>query len=167
MSRRYLVESCGLFLLLLCLSCNEVNEPLPTGPDPPPPPPASQFEIVGHWEADSTQGRRIAFDVTEDGRVVNGRINLHHDCNTGRWRATLDGFEAQVMDSAFLTTLDWKATDGALVRNGTLTVSGRFEDSSVVKGGFVNSVNDVRGLDEQPTGDVCPAVQGSYEGNKE
>jgi hypothetical protein len=121
---------------------------------------------VGHWEADSNQSRRIAFDVTSGGRVVNGRINFHHDCNTGRWRATLDGFEEDIVDDAFLVTFNWEATEDRVTRAGTMTVSGRFEGDRVVKGGFVSSVNDVR-KDGQPTGDVCNAIEGSFAGYRE
>jgi hypothetical protein len=133
-----------------------------------PTPAPSQFSIAGHWEATSTQGRRIAFDVTKDGRVINGRINLHHDCNTGRWRATFDGYEAQVVNDAFITTMNWKANDDGLVREGSMTISGRFESDTVVKGGFIDSVNDSRwSRTNQPSGVVCDTIQGSYEGNKE
>jgi hypothetical protein len=156
------------FVLAGVLSCDDLREPVPVAPGPVEPPAPSQFNIVGHWEATSTQGRRIAFDVTRDGRVVNGRINLHHDCNTGRWRATFDGFEAQVVDSSFITTMNWTANDSGLVRQGSVTVSGRFESNDIVKGGFIDSVNDVRwSKNNQPTGDVCPTIQGSFEGNKE
>jgi hypothetical protein len=155
-------------LLAALLSCDDLKDPPPTAPGPVPPAAPSQFDIAGHWEATSTQGRRIAFDVTKDGMVVNGRINLHHDCNTGRWRATFDGFEGQVVDDAFYTTMNWKANDAGLVREGSVTVSGRFESDDVVKGGFIDSVTDVRwNENNQPTGDVCPTIQGSFEGNKE
>jgi hypothetical protein len=153
-------------MCLFSTSCDEFNEPLPTGTGPIPPPPASDFNIVGHWEADSTQGRRIAFDVTEDGEVINGRINLHHDCSDGRWRVTFDGFEAQVVDNAFLTTVDWRNTDKNVVRTGAYTISGRFEGTTLVRGGLINSVNDIR-KNERPPGDVCTTIQTSFEGNKE
>jgi len=151
---------------LLALSCEELKEPLPTAPPPPPPPGFSQFQIVGHWEATSSQGRRIAFDVTSEGRVVNGRINVHHDCNTGRWRATFDGFNADIVDDGFLTSFNWGSDENGLVRVGFMTVSGRFEGDRSVKGGFINSVNDVR-MNGDPTGDVCPPIEGSYEGTRE
>lgn len=155
------------FLILLGgVSCEELKEPLPTAPLPQPPPAFSQFQIVGHWEATSSQGRRIAFDVTSEGRVVNGRINLHHDCNTGRWRATFDGFNADIVDDAFLTSFNWGSDENGLVRDGFATVSGRFEADRTVKGGFIDSVNDAR-KNGVPTGDVCPPIQGSYEGTRE
>ncbi len=153
-------------LLLFELSCEELKAPLPEAPTPPPPPAFSRYQIVGHWEADTDQTRRIAFDVTGEGRVVNGRINFHHDCNTGRWRATLDGFEADIMDDGFITTFNWENTEDGLTRNGTMTVSGRFEGDRSMKGGFVSSVNGVR-MAGQPTGDVCPSIQGSYVGARE
>ena len=153
-------------LLLGVLSCEELKEPLPTAPPPPAPPGFSQFQIVGHWEATSSQGRRIAFDVTSEGRVVNGRINLHHDCNTGRWRATFDGFNADIVDDGFLTSFNWGSDENGLVRIGFTTVSGRFEGDRTVKGGFIDSVNDAR-RNGVPTGDVCPPIQGSYEGTRE
>ncbi len=155
-----------LLMPLVALSCEELNEPLPTSPPPPPPPAFSQFQIVGHWETTSSQGRRIAFDVTSEGRVVNGRINVHHDCNTGRWRATFDGFNAEIVDDGFLTSFNWGSDENGLVRVGFMTVSGRFEGDRSVKGGFINSVNDVR-MDGEPTGDVCPPIEGSYEGTRE
>jgi hypothetical protein len=151
---------------LVALSCDELRAPLPTSAPPPPPPGFSQFQIVGHWETTTSQGRRIAFDVTSEGRVVNGRINVHHDCNTGRWRATLDGFQTEVVDDAFLTSFNWGSDENGLVRTGFMTVSGRFEGDRSVEGGFVNSVNDVR-MNGVPTGDVCPPIEGSYEGTRE
>jgi hypothetical protein len=153
-------------LPLLALSCEELKEPLPAAPTPPSPPPFSQFQIVGHWEADSSQGRRIAFDVTSDGRVVNGRINLHHDCNTGRWRATFDGFNADIVDDAFITSFNWGSDEEGLTRTGFATVSGRFEGDRAVAGGFIDSVNDVR-KNGIPSGDVCPPIEGSYVGTRE
>jgi hypothetical protein len=153
-------------LLLVVLTCEELKEPLPTAPLPQPPPAFSQFQIVGHWEATSSQGRRIAFDVTSEGRVVNGRINLHHDCNTGRWRATFDGFNADIVDDAFLTSFNWGSNEDGLTRVGFTTVSGRFESDRTVKGGFIDSVNDAR-RNGVPTGDVCPPIEGSYEGTRE
>ncbi|MFQ5789244.1 MAG: hypothetical protein ACE5JI_02095 [Acidobacteriota bacterium] len=158
----FIVAATVVFSLV---SCNELREPVPTAPGPVPLPAPSQFSIVGHWEATSSQGRRIAFDVTADGRVMNGRINLHHDCNTGRWRATFDGFQAPVVANAFITTVDWRTNDNGLIRAGSYTVSGRFEADDRVIGGLINSVNDVR-RNEQPTGDVCPSIQVTYEGNK-
>ncbi len=153
-------------LLLFALSCEDLNTPLPAAPTPPPPPAFSHYQIVGHWEADTDQTRRIAFDVTSEGRVIGGRINFHHDCNTGRWRATLDGFEADIVDDGFITTFNWENTEDGLTRNGTMTVSGRFEGDRSMKGGFVSSVNGVR-MAGQPTGDVCPSIQGSYVGARE
>jgi hypothetical protein len=153
-------------LLLVALSCEELKEPLPTAPPPPAPPGFSQYQIVGHWETTSSQGRRIAFDVTSDGRVMNGRINFHHDCNTGRWRATLDGFETQVVDDSFITSFNWGNEEDGVTRTGFMTVSGRFEGDRFVKGGFVSSVNDVR-MNGNPTGDVCPSIEGHYEGIRE
>ena len=45
--------------------------------------------------------------------------------------------------------------------------AGGFGDD-IVKGGFIDSVSDVRwSKNNQPTGDVCPTIQGSFEGNKE
>jgi hypothetical protein len=152
--------------LIAALSCDELKDPVPTAPGPVPPPPPSKYSIAGHWEATSSQGRRIAFDVTGDGRVSNGRINLHHDCNTGRWRATFDGFQAQIADDSFITTMNWRANDGGLIREGSVTISGRFEGDDLVRGGFINSVNDVR-RNERPTGEVCPTIEGDFEGNKE
>jgi hypothetical protein len=151
---------------LLALSCEELKAPLPAAPTPSPPPPFSHYQIVGHWEATTTQGRRIAFDVTSDGRVMNGRINLHHDCNTGRWRATFDGFQTEIVDDGFITTFNWGNEEDGLFRTGTATVSGRFEGDDYVKGGFINSVNDAR-RNGVPTKDVCPSIEGSYEGTRE
>jgi len=158
----------ALLILVLApwLSCDDLKEPVPTAHSPVPPPPPSQFDITGHWQASSDQGRSIAFDVTESGQVINGRINLHHDCNTGRWRVTLDNFEAQIVDESFLATYNWKNDENGIIREGTMTVSGRFESNRLVKGAFINSVNDVRNND-QPTGEVCPAVEGTFEGNKQ
>ena len=154
------------FLPLLALSCDDLNAPLPTTPPPPGPAAFSHFQIVGHWEATSSQGRRIAFDVTSEGRVVNGRINLHHDCNTGRWRATFDGFNADIVDDAFLTSFNWGSEEDGVTRSGYATVSGRFDGDRSVKGGFIDSVNDVR-MGGEPTDDVCPAIEGSFEGTRE
>ena len=150
-------------LFLAGASCTEFRESVPTGSDPIPSESPGELDIVGHWEADSSQGRRIAFDVTSDGRVVNGRINLHHDCNKGRWRATFDGFETEVVQNTFITTMDWQANDGGLIRRGRVTISGRFESDRTARGAFINSVNDVR-RNERPTGEICPAIYGSFEG---
>jgi hypothetical protein len=150
---------------LLALSCDRYQEPLPVAPSPTPPA-FSHFQIVGHWEATSNQGRRVAFDVTPEGRIMNGRINLHHDCNTGRWRSTLDGFQVEVVDDSFITTFNWANEDGGVIRTGTMTVSGRFEGDRAVKGGFIDSVNDVR-KNDLPTGDVCPSIEGTFEGTRE
>jgi len=158
----------GLCLLAASaiVACDELQEPLPAAPDPIPPPAVSDFLIQGHWEAESTQGRRIAFDVNPNGKVFNGRINAHHECQSGRWRVTFDGFEAQVVDNAFLVTVDWENHDGRVERVGSYTVSGRFEGRNLMRGGFISSVNDVR-RNDQPNGDVCTTVQVSFEGNKE
>ncbi|HXV64676.1 MAG TPA: hypothetical protein VEK15_28520 [Vicinamibacteria bacterium] len=160
------------FVLVGVLSCSEFQEPLPAAPSPPPPPAFSQFDIVGHWEATTEQGRRIAFDVTADGRVTNGRLNFHHDCNVGRWRATLDGFEAEIVDDSFLTTMDWRASgDGSIlagsILSGTYTVSGRFESDDLMRGGLISAVTDIRKPNEQPTGEVCPTIHVSFGGEKE
>ena len=152
-------------LFAMAISCDDLKNPPPTAPEVPPPPP-SQYKIEGHWEADSSQGRRIAFDVDDQGKVVNGRINLHHDCNTGRWRTTLDGFEAQIVDDVFITTNNWSNYEGGINRKGTVTISGRFEGNRLVHGGFINSVNDSRFEDQQPTGEVCPTVQATFEGTR-
>jgi hypothetical protein len=148
-------------------ACDEFNTPVPPRPSPLPDPRPSSFAITGHWEATSTQGRRIAFDVNSNGRVINGRINLHHECSDGRWRVTFDGFQAQVVDNTFITTVDWEAKDNGVTYAGSYTISGRFEARNIVKGGLLNSVNDIRKKNEQPTGIVCGTVEESYEGNKE
>ena len=158
--------------LLVCLllvsftSCDDLNTPIPTATEPIPPPHASDFNIVGHWEATSTQGRRIAFDVTSGGRVVNGRINIHHECTDGRWRVTFDGFEARVVDNAFLTSVDWENKERKIIHAGSYTISGRFESRNIVVGGLINSVNDIR-KNEEPTGEVCTTVDVAFEGNKD
>ena len=120
----------GFFILLAVVCCDDLEEPLPMAPSPPPPPGFSEFRIVGHWEAVTEQGRRIAFDVTSDGRVVNGRLNFHHECNVGRWRATIDGFTAEIVDNGFLTTLEWKRSGNGsilagLILSGTLYCLGK------------------------------------------
>jgi hypothetical protein len=156
-----------LGILALCaLSCDDLKNPAPAANDPVPPPPPSQYKIKGHWEAESSQGRRIAFDVDENGKISNGRINLHHDCNTGRWKATFDGFEGQVTDDVFITNMEWHAHDGNVLRRGRVTISGRFESNRLVRGGFIDSVNDSRFEDQQPTGEICPTIQGTFEGEK-
>ena len=157
-----------LFVGLLAVSCDELKAPLPAAPDPMPPPAASDFSIQGHWEAKSTQGRSITFNVTEIGRVKNGRIKLHHDCASGRWRVTFRGFEAKVVDNAFITTVDWELVNegNGLTRAGSYTISGRFESNNVVRGAVINSVNDIRRF-EQPTGDFCTTTQVFFEGAKE
>jgi len=150
--------------LLLAASCNEVNVPLPAAPEPLPPAAPSQFSISGHWEGLSNQGRRLAFDVSEQGVVHDGRINLHHDCSAGRLRMTIDGYETQVSGDAFSTTLHWRIDDQGQIYVGEVTVSGRFESDGFAKGGFVNSVT------EKPTSDVygvCFPVHGTWEAGKE
>jgi hypothetical protein len=156
------------FFVFGVFSCDDLTTPTPPANEEVPPPAPSQYNIVGHWEATSSQGRRIAFDVTEDFQVVNGRINLHHDCNEGRWRATFDGYQATIVDDAFITTMNWRSNDNGLVREGRVTVSGRFLSNTVVQGGFIDSVEDVRlAVNNQPTGQVCATAQGSFEGNKQ
>jgi hypothetical protein len=145
-------------------ACNELNEPLPTAPSPLPPPPPSQFRIAGHWEALTDQGRRIAFDVSSDGMVVNGRINVHHDCTTGRLRMTIDGYEGPVRNDSFLATMNYRIDDAGNIYVGKVTVSGQFEADDRVRGGFVNSVT------EKPPNDafgVCLAADGTFQGQKE
>ncbi|GMR22698.1 MAG: hypothetical protein BMS9Abin37_1066 [Acidobacteriota bacterium] len=161
----------GFFILLGVVSCDDLQEPLPIAPSPPPPPGFSQYQIAGHWEAVTEQGRRIAFDVTSDGRVVNGRLNFHQECNVGRWRATIDGFTADIVDDAFLTSLDWKRSGNGsilagLILSGTYTVSGRFESDDRMVGGLISAVTDVRKRD-QPTGVVCQTIHVRFDGEKE
>ena len=76
---RFSAKALLSLIILVVAACNEFQEPLPTAPTPPPPLGYSQFQIVGHWEAVTEQGRRIAFDVTSDGRVINGRLNFHQE----------------------------------------------------------------------------------------
>ncbi len=161
----------SFFVLLGVVCCDEFQEPLPIAPSPPPPPGFSEFRIVGHWEAVTEQGRRIAFDVTSDGRVVNGRLNFHHECNVGRWRATIDGFTAEIVDNGFLTTLEWKRSGNGsilagLILSGTYTVSGRFVSDDRMVGGLISAVTDVRER-EQPTGVVCQTIHVPFDGEKE
>ena len=158
-------------LVVLGVSCNDLNEPLPTAPTPPPPLGFSQFRIVGHWEAVTEQGRRIAFDVTGDGRVVNGRLNFHHECNVGRWRATIDGFTAEIVDDAFLTSFDWRRSGNGsilagLTLSGAYTVSGKFDSDFRMRGGLIDAVTDVR-ENEQPTGVVCQTIHVPFDGEKD
>ncbi len=110
---------------------------------------------------------QTAIKSTIQPAIFNGRINAHHECQSGRWRVTFDGFEAQVVDNAFLVTVDWENHDGRVERVGSYTVSGRFEGRNLVRGGFISSVNDIRRRNEQPNGDVCTTVQVSFEGVKE
>ncbi len=98
---------------------------------------------------------------------MNGRINVHHECSDGRWRVTFDGFEARIVDNAFLTTVDWQNTDKKIIRTGSYTISGRFEGRNIVRGGLISSVNDIRRKNEEPTGEVCTTVDTAFEGNKE
>ena len=161
----------SFFILLGVVGCNDLNEPLPAAPTPPPPVGFSQYRIVGHWEAVTEQGRRIAFDVTGDGRVVNGRLNFHHECNVGRWRATIDGFTAEIVDDAFLTSFDWKRSGNGsilagLTLSGTYTVSGKFDSDGRMRGGLIDAVTDVR-EGEQPSGVVCETIHVPFDGEKD
>ncbi len=161
----------SFFILLGVVGCNEFQEPLPTAPTPPPPLGFSQFRIVGHWEAVSEQGRRIAFDVTSDGHVVNGRLNFHHECNVGRWRATIDGFTAEIVDDAFLTSFDWRRSgDGSILAghtlSGTYTVSGKFDSDGRMRGALIDAVTDVR-KNDQPSGVVCQTIHVPFDGEKD
>ena len=158
-------------LLLGVVCCDDFQEPLPIAPSPPPPPGFSEFQIVRHWEATTDQGRRIAFDVTADGRVENGRLNFHHDCNVGRWRATIDGFATEIVDNGFLTTVNWRRSGNGsilagLTLSGAFTVSGRFESDDRMIGGLISAVTDVRER-EQPTGVVCPTIHVPFDGEKD
>lgn len=158
----------SLFLCVLLVSftsCDDLNTSLPAAPSEVPPPRPSDFNIVGHWEASSDQGRRISFDVTSGGRVVAGRINIHHECTDGRWRVTFDGFNAPIVDNAFLVTVNWENNDGKITRAGSYTISGRFEGPHVVRGGLINSVDDIR-KDDDPTGEVCTTVDVAFEGGR-
>ena len=161
----------SFFILLGVVGCNEFQEPLPTAPTPPPPLGFSQFRIAGHWEAVSEQGRRIAFDVTSDGHVVNGRLNFHHECNVGRWRATIDGFTAEIVDDAFLTSFDWRRSgDGSILAghtlSGTYTVSGKFDSDGRMRGALIDAVTDVR-KNDQPSGVVCQTIHVPFDGEKD
>jgi len=161
----------SFFILLGVVGCNEFQEPLPTAPTPPPPLAFSQFRIVGHWEAVSEQGRRIEFDVTSDGHVVNGRLNFHHECNVGRWRATIDGFTAEIVDDAFLTSFDWRRSgDGSILAghtlSGTYTVSGKFDSDGRMRGALIDAITDVRKSD-QPSGVACQTIHVPFNGEKD
>ena len=170
---RFSAKALLSFVILLgVVCCDDFNEPLPVAPSPPPPLGFSQYRIVGHWEAVTEQGRRIAFDVTGDGRVVNGRLNFHHECNVGRWRATIDGFTAEIVDDAFLTSFDWKRSGNGsilagLTLSGTYTVSGKFDSDGRMRGGLIDAVTDIRKSDEQPTGVVCETIHVPFDGEKD
>lgn len=157
-----------LALCLMALSagfaCNELNNFPPAAPGPVPLPRPSQFNIVGHWEALTDQGRRVAFDVTPQGMVTNTRINLHHDCSAARLRITVDGLEAQVSTSSFLGTTVFRIDDGGNIYVAKVTLSGRFESDTVMRGGFVSSITD------KPPNDiygVCFAVNGTFDGYRD
>jgi len=156
--------------MALLSSCGESEDPLPSAASPPvlaaPPPSQSalRFDVAGHWEGLTDQGRRIAFDVSQEAAVTNSRINFHHDCAGGRFRATVDGYQAQVRDHSFSATLHWRAEDRGRVYAGKVTVSGRFESDLFARGGFVNS------LTEKPVGDAlgeCPSVYGTWQASRE
>ena len=102
---------------------------------------------------------------------MNGRLNFHHECNVGRWRATIDGFTAEIVDDAFLTSFDWRRSgDGSILAgltlSGTYTVSGKFDSDDRMRGGLIDAVTDVRER-EQPTGVVCQTIHVPFDGEKD
>jgi len=154
----------ALGLLLLLSACNEVNNFPPAAPAPLPPAPPSQFNITGHWEALSDQGRRIAFDVSPQGALFNTRINFHHDCLAGRLRLTIDGLDAQVAGDTFSGTMLFRINDAGNLYIGRFTLTGRFEADDRMRGGFVSSITD------KPPNDVygvCFPTSGTFDGYKD
>ena len=156
----------ALLLALGLAACDDLQDPPPAAPTLPEPASPTSFDVVGHWEATTIQGRRIAFDVNPSLEVVNGRINLHHDCNTGRWRATFDGFHSVIENDQFNATVNWRTNDDGLFRSGSYSITGTFQSDNIVRGSFANVVTDSR-VNERPTGEVCPGIDLTYEGEKE
>ena len=154
-----------LLLVLDSIACKDLKDPPPAAPTPPTLSSATSFNVIGHWEATTIQGRRISFDVNENLTVTNGRINLHHDCNTGRWRVTFDGFYSAIENNQFNAMVNWRTNDGDLFRSGSYSISGTFQSDKVVRGSFANIVTDSR-VNERITGEVCPGIDLTYEGEK-
>lgn len=155
----------GRWLLLTLLAaasgCNEFEDPPPQAPTVPDVP-ASQFDIAGRWDGQSSQGRPIRFDVTAGALVVDGEIALHHDCTGGRLELRLTGYEAEISGDTFTTKLDWRVDDGRKHYVGVLTVSGRFEGDVVANGGWVNSITEK----QADNLGVCGPASGNWRAGK-
>ncbi len=148
-------------LMAVSLACNEYEDPPPVTPTLPDMP-ASQFNIVGRWDGRSDQGRPIRLDVTPDGLLMDGQLSLQHDCSGGQLVLQLSGYEDQVSGDTFSATMNWRVDDGPRFYVGTLTVSGRFESDSAVRGGFVNSVTEK----QADNLGVCGPSSGTWEATK-
>ena len=175
-STRWIPCALAVLTILLLGACNDNGEDSspnspssasPTSPAPLPlasPEVPTRFDIDGHWEGLTNQGRRIAFDVSPGEVLTGGRINLHHDCSKGRLRMTLDGYQSRVNAHTFNATFHWRIDDKGLIYSGVVTVSGRFESGRFARGGFVNSVT------EKPADDglgTCPSIFGTWDGFKD
>ena len=175
-STRWIPCAFAVLTILLLGSCDDNDEDSspaaptaasPTSPAPLPlasPDVPTRFDIDGHWEGLTNQGRRIAFDVSPAAVLTGGRINLDHDCSTGELRMTLDGYQSRVNASTFSATMHWRIDDKGRIYSGEVTMSGRFESGRFARGGFVNSVT------EKPADDglgTCPSIFGTWDGFKE
>ena len=158
--RSRLFFACVL-LVGLVSSCDDLNDPPPTGPTVAPIPP-SQYAIAGDWNGVSNQGRPLQFHVNGETQVVNGMLTLHHDCSGGRLVLPLSAFDAQVSGDSFSVTINWRVDEFGKYYTGRLTVSGRFEADRVARGGFVNGITDK----QADNLGVCPSASGSWEATR-
>ena len=160
-TKRIIVWLTALLALVAAWSCNEFEDPPPLAPvvDPPKP---SQFNITGRWDGMTNQGRPVRFDILSNGGLENGTMSLHHDCSGGRLVLRLGDYRSEVVGDSFEVTFNWRFDDGPRFYIGTLTVSGRFEGDTLVRGGFVNSITDKTANNLG----VCLAVDGQWEAAK-
>jgi hypothetical protein len=124
--------------------------------------PGSQFNIVGRWDGQSSQGRPIRFDVTQGVLLVDGQLALHHDCTGGRLELQLSSYRAEISGDSFTTTFDWRFDEEGRFYVGVLTVSGRFEGDVVANGGWVNSITDK----QADNLGVCGPASGNWQAGK-
>lgn len=160
----------GVLAVSLSLACEELKDGPPAAPTVEPVG-QTQYDLGGHWEGITDQGRPVRFDVrTQEAlgdplyhaNVVQGFLAVHHDCTGGRLVLQLTGYDTEVQGDSFSGTAIWRRDEPNKYYTGTLTVSGKFTNGDVASGGFVNSITD-----KYPDNlGVCGPTSGSWTARK-